>query len=144
MVPVEFVPFVQRSEAARVVFQLSVAAFAVGEVLQAMRVRRSADLTNLGAEVMLRVVFFGGILFIPLGRVVAPHAVIGGGALDFSLGIVSPDGQMVAVLVRHARTFDVEFDVNTATLAFGGKELFGRGDGSQIRVLGIVNTLGLE
>jgi protein-S-isoprenylcysteine O-methyltransferase Ste14 len=88
MVPVELVPFVRQSDAARLVFELSVGAFVVGELSQALRVRRGATRSNLGAEAVFRVIFFGGILLIPLGRAVAPSAAIRGGVWTFSLGVL--------------------------------------------------------
>ena len=47
---------------------------------QAFRVRRAASHSNLGAELLFRAVFFGAVMMFPAGRVVAPGAVIGGGA----------------------------------------------------------------
>jgi len=88
MIPVEFVPFVQRSDEARLVFELSVGAFVLGEFSQALRVRRGATRANLGAEALFRAMFFGGILLIPIGRAVVPNAAIGGGVWSFSLGVL--------------------------------------------------------
>jgi hypothetical protein len=51
MIPVELVPFVRQSDAARLVFELSVGAFVVNEFSQALRVRRGATRSNLGAFV---------------------------------------------------------------------------------------------
>jgi protein-S-isoprenylcysteine O-methyltransferase Ste14 len=80
------VPYVQQSEAARLVLDISVGAFVVGEFSQALRVRRGATHTNLCAEALFRAMFFGGILLIPIGRAVAPGAVIRGGVWLLSLG----------------------------------------------------------
>jgi protein-S-isoprenylcysteine O-methyltransferase Ste14 len=88
MVAVELVPFVHQSDAARRVFALSVGAFVVGELAQALRVRRGAARVNLGAEALFRAMFLGGILVIPLGRALAPYAAIGGGVWTFSLGVL--------------------------------------------------------
>jgi protein-S-isoprenylcysteine O-methyltransferase Ste14 len=82
------VAFVQQSEAARLVFESSVGAFVVGEISQALRVRRGAARANLGAEALFRAMFFGGILLIPLGRALAPNATFGGGAWTFSFGVL--------------------------------------------------------
>jgi protein-S-isoprenylcysteine O-methyltransferase Ste14 len=81
-------PFVQQSHLARLVLDASVVAFVGGEFSQAMRVRRGATRSDIGAEARFRAMFFGGILLIPLGRAVAPEAVIGGGVWVFSLGAV--------------------------------------------------------
>jgi protein-S-isoprenylcysteine O-methyltransferase Ste14 len=87
MIPVALVPFVQ-SDAARLVFELSVGAFVVGELSQALRVRRGATRTSVGAEALFRALFLGGILLIPIGRAVAPNAAIRGGVWTFSLGVL--------------------------------------------------------
>jgi protein-S-isoprenylcysteine O-methyltransferase Ste14 len=71
-----------------VILSLSVGAFLVGELSQALRVRRGADRTNLRAELLFRAMFFAGILLIPTGRAVAPDATIGGGVWIFSLGVL--------------------------------------------------------
>jgi protein-S-isoprenylcysteine O-methyltransferase Ste14 len=81
-------PYVQQSNVARLVLDVSVGAFVVGELLQVFRVRRGATRSNLGAEGLFRALFFGGILLIPIGRAVAPAAVIGGGVWIFSLGVL--------------------------------------------------------
>src|SRR6476661_651989 len=79
MIPIVLVPYVQQSDAARVVFNVSVGAFVVGEISQALRVRRDSTRTDLGAEVLFRAMFFAGVLLFPTGRAVAPGATIGGG-----------------------------------------------------------------
>ena len=84
----ELAPYFERSDAARLVFELSFGAFVVGEFSQALRVRHGATRTNLGAEALFRAVFFGGILLIPLGRAVAPNATITGGVWTFSIGVL--------------------------------------------------------
>ena len=73
---------------AHVVFAVSVAAFAAGELAQAFRLRRGATRVDLRAEAAFRLVFFGGILMLPLGRSIAPGAAIGGGVWRFALGAV--------------------------------------------------------
>ena len=88
MIPAELEPFVQRSDAARLVFALSVGAFVVGELFQALRVRRGGTRAGLVAEALFRAVFLAGILFIPLGRVIAPDATIPGGVWIFSTGVL--------------------------------------------------------
>ena len=57
---------------------VSVAAFAAGELLQALRVRRGAARVNLRAELVFRALFFAAILCLPVGRALAPFAAIGG------------------------------------------------------------------
>lgn len=81
------VPYVQQSDAACLVFGITVGAFLVGECSQVLRVRRGATRTNLGAEVLFRVLFYAALLFIPMGRAVAPDAVIRGGVWVFSVGV---------------------------------------------------------
>ena len=81
-------PYVQQADAARFVFSVTVGAFVVGEFSQVLRVRRGATRSDLAAEGLFRALFFGGILLIPIGRAVAPDAVIGGGVWFFCLGVV--------------------------------------------------------
>jgi protein-S-isoprenylcysteine O-methyltransferase Ste14 len=88
MSPAELVPFFQRSDAARLVFELSIGAFVVGELSQALRTRHGATRVNLAAEALFRVMFFGGILLIATGRAVAPSATITGGVWTFSIGVL--------------------------------------------------------
>jgi protein-S-isoprenylcysteine O-methyltransferase Ste14 len=78
--------YVQQSEAARHVLELSVCAFIVGELSRVRRVPPDASRVSLGAEALFRVMFFGAVLLIPIGRVVAPDATIGGGASLFAVG----------------------------------------------------------
>ena len=88
MIPAELEPFVQRSDVARLVFALSVGAFIAGELFQALRVRRGGTRTDLVAEALFRAVFLAGILFIPIGRAIAPNATIPGGVWVFSIGVL--------------------------------------------------------
>ncbi|WP_051367802.1 methyltransferase family protein [Hamadaea tsunoensis] len=84
------VPYVQLSTVARTVLFVSVGALSAGELLrallQALRGRRGAERVNLRAEAVFRAVFVGGILLLPIGRALAPAAVIGGGVWVFALG----------------------------------------------------------
>jgi protein-S-isoprenylcysteine O-methyltransferase Ste14 len=80
-------PFMQQEGWARLVFGISVAAFAVGEFSQAVKWRRGASRTDLQGELAFRAVFFAGILMLPLGRTLAPEAVLHGVAV-FVLGVV--------------------------------------------------------
>ena len=79
-------PYLQQAPAARLILEISIAAFVVGEFLQAMRVRRGTTRTNPAAEVWFRAIFIGGLLLIPMGLAFAPNAVIGGGVWLFCLG----------------------------------------------------------
>jgi protein-S-isoprenylcysteine O-methyltransferase Ste14 len=88
MIAVVLMPYVQQSDAARRVFDVSVGAFVVGELGQVWRIRRGATRANLGAEALFRVMFFGAIVLIPIGRAVAPAAAISGGVWIFALGAV--------------------------------------------------------
>lgn len=69
---------VQQETWARLVFDMSVAAFAVGEFSQAVKWRRHASRTDLRGEVVFRVIFFAGILMLPLAGARAPEAVLDG------------------------------------------------------------------
>jgi protein-S-isoprenylcysteine O-methyltransferase Ste14 len=88
MIPGELVPFVQQSARARLVFELSAGAFVVGELSQAVRARRGATHVDLRAEALFRVLYFAGILLVPLGRAAAPDATIGGGVWVFTAGVL--------------------------------------------------------
>jgi protein-S-isoprenylcysteine O-methyltransferase Ste14 len=82
------VPYEALSTGARTVSFVSVGAFFAGELLQVLRVRRGATRVSLLAEIVFRATFFSGILLFPVGRAVAPDAVIGGGVWLFALGVV--------------------------------------------------------
>jgi len=79
-------PFVEQVDWARAVLNLSVGAFVVGELSRALRVRRDATRTDLRAELVFRAMFVAAVAMFPAGRLVAPDAVIGGGAWSFLLG----------------------------------------------------------
>jgi len=76
----------QQETWARLVFEISVAAFAVGEFSQAVKWRRGASRTDLRGEVVFRI-FFAGILMLPLAQTLAPEAILDG-AWVFGLGTV--------------------------------------------------------
>ena len=80
-------PLMQQETWARLVFDFSVAAFAVGEFSQAVKRRRGASRTDLRGEVVFRMIFFAGILMLPLAQTMAPEAVLDG-AWVFVLGTV--------------------------------------------------------
>jgi protein-S-isoprenylcysteine O-methyltransferase Ste14 len=86
------VPYIQQSDVARAVFIVTVGALSAGELLralfQALRGRRGAENVSLRAEAVFRVMFVGGILVLPLGRALAPGAVIGGEVGIFALSAV--------------------------------------------------------
>jgi len=82
------VPYEEVSHVARNVFFVSVGAFSAGELVQTLRVRRGAVRVSVRAEIVFRAMFFSAILLFPVGRVVAPGAVIGGGGWLFALGVV--------------------------------------------------------
>lgn len=81
------VPYEELSRLARVVFFVSVGAFSAGELVQALHVRRGGTLASMRAEIVFRAMFFSAILVLPVGRAVAPGAVIGGGVSLFALGV---------------------------------------------------------
>ncbi|MFJ1758777.1 methyltransferase family protein [Amycolatopsis sp. NPDC088138] len=66
---------------------VSVGAFFAGELVQAFRTRRGAQLVDVRAELFFRAMFFGAILLWPIGRAVVPAAGIGG-VWPFTVGIV--------------------------------------------------------
>jgi len=74
----------QQETWARLVFGISVAAFAVGEFSQVVK-RRSASRTDMRDEVVFRAIFFAGILMLPLAQALAPQAVLSGAGV-FLLG----------------------------------------------------------
>jgi protein-S-isoprenylcysteine O-methyltransferase Ste14 len=82
------VPYEEQTNLARIVFEVSVGAFAVGELWQAFHVRRGATRADLRAETLFRAMFFSGILLLPFGRAVTPGAAIGGGDWLFALGVL--------------------------------------------------------
>jgi protein-S-isoprenylcysteine O-methyltransferase Ste14 len=69
-------PFIQEEPWARLVFGISVAAFAVGELSQVVKWRRGASRTDVRGEVAFRVIFFAGILMLPLAQALVPEAVL--------------------------------------------------------------------
>jgi protein-S-isoprenylcysteine O-methyltransferase Ste14 len=66
-------------------FSVSVAAFAIGEFSQAVKRRRGASRADVHGEVVFRVVFFAGILMLPLSRTLVPEAALDGVG-PFALG----------------------------------------------------------
>jgi protein-S-isoprenylcysteine O-methyltransferase Ste14 len=66
---------------------ISVGAFATGELLQALRVRRGMRHADVRAEIAFRAMFFGAILLWPIGHALAPAASIGAGAWLVALGM---------------------------------------------------------
>ena len=81
-------PYAAQSPVAGLALDLSVAAFAVGELSQAWRVRRGARRADLRAEIVFRALFFAGVLGLPIGRALAPDATTGDGAWLFAVGLV--------------------------------------------------------
>ena len=81
-------PFVQQSHGAVVVLSISAAAFAAGELWQALRLRGGVAPASALGEVLFRLLFFAGILMLPLGATVAPGAVVPGGVVGFVAGAV--------------------------------------------------------
>jgi protein-S-isoprenylcysteine O-methyltransferase Ste14 len=82
------VPYEVHTNLSRLVFEVSVGAFAVGEIGQAFHVRRGGTRPDLRAEILFRAMFFSGILLLPFGRAVTPSATIGGGGWLFALGVL--------------------------------------------------------
>jgi protein-S-isoprenylcysteine O-methyltransferase Ste14 len=70
-----------------VAFGIGVAAFALGELSQAIKLRRGASRAGVVGELVFRVLFVGGILVLPLTRAVLPGAALDGAGV-FVLGLV--------------------------------------------------------
>ena len=81
-------PYLQQSHGAVVVMSVSVAAFSAGELWQALRLRRGVARADVFGEILFRLLFFVGILLLPLGASVAPGAVVPGGVVVFVAGAV--------------------------------------------------------
>jgi protein-S-isoprenylcysteine O-methyltransferase Ste14 len=79
--------YVQEETWARLVFDISVAAFAVGEFSQAVKRRHDARRADLLGEIVFRVIFFAGVLMLPLAQALTPNAVFEGVEV-FVLGTV--------------------------------------------------------
>ncbi|WP_426594416.1 methyltransferase family protein [Cellulomonas sp. McL0617] len=79
--------YIHQAAWARLVFGTTVGAFIVGEFSQAVKRRRGASRVDLRGEAAFRVVFFAGILMLPLGASLAPGAVLEGAGV-FVLGAV--------------------------------------------------------
>jgi len=80
------VPFFVTSHVAGLVFDVTAAAFAAGELQQAVRVIRRGAHASIGAEVAFRVMFFAGILALPASLHFASEADISG-AVVFVIGV---------------------------------------------------------
>jgi protein-S-isoprenylcysteine O-methyltransferase Ste14 len=81
-------PYLQHEHWARLALGIGVAAFALGELSQAIKVRRGASRTDLVGELVFRLLFFVGVLVLPLARAVVPGADFGGAGV-FVLGLVA-------------------------------------------------------
>jgi protein-S-isoprenylcysteine O-methyltransferase Ste14 len=81
-------PYVQQSHGAVVVLSTTAIAFSAGELWQALRLRRGVAPASAVGEVLFRLLFFVGILLLPLGASVAPSAVVPGGVGAFVIGAV--------------------------------------------------------
>jgi protein-S-isoprenylcysteine O-methyltransferase Ste14 len=76
------------SNVVRTAVIISVGAFAMGELLQALRVRRGVERVDVRAEIAFRAMFFGAILLWPIGHALAPAASIGDGTWLVALGLM--------------------------------------------------------
>jgi protein-S-isoprenylcysteine O-methyltransferase Ste14 len=82
-------PYIQQSHGALVLLSISAVAFSVGELVQSFRIRRGVAHADALGEVLFRLLFFTGILLLPLGAAITPAAVIPGGVLVFIIGAVT-------------------------------------------------------
>lgn len=71
-------PFLETSQAARDVFEVSVALFLIGEFQQAIRVRRRGARSAVVRELVFRAIFFAGILMLPICLRLVTGADVGG------------------------------------------------------------------
>lgn len=78
--------YVQQSGAARWVLQVTVLSFVVGEAVMTLRRRRGAHRVSIPAEMVLRAVLVGAVVWVAAARALAPAAVITGGAVVFVVG----------------------------------------------------------
>ncbi len=84
----------QQSQASAAVLLITVVAFAIGELAQAVRglpqarVRHGSRHADLRGEVVFRLVFLTGILLLPLAESIAPGAAIPGDPMAFVVGVV--------------------------------------------------------
>jgi protein-S-isoprenylcysteine O-methyltransferase Ste14 len=77
--------YLQQDHSAQLVFGISVVVFAVGECSQAVKRRSGGSRTDFVGEVVFRVIFFAGILMLPIGQALVPEAVLDGAGV-FVLG----------------------------------------------------------
>ena len=80
-------PYLATSDAAEVVFGVSVVVFAVGELQQTLLVRRSDAHASIRDELIFRLWFFAGIIALPTGARFIPGAEAPG-PLIFAVGAV--------------------------------------------------------
>jgi protein-S-isoprenylcysteine O-methyltransferase Ste14 len=81
-------PYLHQSHAAAVAFAIMLTAFGLGELSQAMRLRRGAHTVDLLGEVWFRLLFVAAVLTLPLCLSVAPGEIIPGRFVLFVLGSV--------------------------------------------------------
>jgi protein-S-isoprenylcysteine O-methyltransferase Ste14 len=78
----------QLSSGQRLVLIIVVAAFGAAELVQAFH-RRAARAVDVRSELLFRLIFFAGVLMLPVGRWLVPSAVVPGGAWSFGVGAVA-------------------------------------------------------
>lgn len=64
--------------------------------------------------------------------------------LNLNVGIQRPQANVITMLISNSRAFGVEFNVNAITFCVSSKELARNRDRSGIRVLCVVDALGLS
>lgn len=82
-------PYVQQAPWARVVFDVTLAAFAAAELRQSLKRRRDASRANLRAEVAFRAAFFAAILVLPLAQGVVPEAALASAGIFVAGAVVA-------------------------------------------------------
>ncbi len=80
--------FFASESAAGLVFDVSAACLAVGELQQAVRARHTGSVSSFRDELLFRIAFFAGVFALPLGVTFVPGADIAGPAI-FVVGAVA-------------------------------------------------------
>lgn len=89
------VPFFLDSHVAGVVFYASVVIFAVGEFQQVLRGRRRGSLSSIRGEIVFRLIFFAGILTLPLCLRFVTEADVGGSLVFVSGAVIGWLGMLL-------------------------------------------------
>lgn len=61
-------------------------------------------------------------------------------SFNFGVGIEGPKSNMIPMLICNARTFGVEFNMNTIAACRKREKFFGRGNGRREGIFSVMNT----